>query len=270
MAARERCGHDSCLHRQPWRSSAAADSVSTSPKSPLPRTRQCDRISLVRVPATRQRQQSARHRASATTIGELSFSDGNTALRTPFIGFNPNADLWTAEGISNYNALQLQVTKRMSHGLEINASYTYPHSLDEGSGLGAGLFFTGNNPLNPRASYASLRLRSHTRLHYQLLYQFPTMHDVSRFVDALANGWAVQGVTVAQTGAPFSVIDFSGTAAASFIAPTISSPIRSFLSLPAPLRARPSRAVRIRFHLPARTRAFASLISIRTHFRCHC
>ena len=45
-----------------------------------------------------------------TTIGEFSFSDGNTALRTPYIGFNPNADFWKAEGISNYHALQLQAS----------------------------------------------------------------------------------------------------------------------------------------------------------------
>ena len=84
-----------------------------------------------------------------TTIGEFSFSDGNTALRTPYTGFNPNADFWKAEGISTYNALQFQATKRMSHGLMVNASYTCSHSLDEGSGLGAGLFFNGNDPLSP-------------------------------------------------------------------------------------------------------------------------
>ena len=55
--------------------------------------------------------------AVQTTIGAFAASDGNTALRSPFIGLNPNADLWTAAGISNYNALQFSVTKRMSHGM---------------------------------------------------------------------------------------------------------------------------------------------------------
>ena len=32
----------------------------------------------------------------------------------------------------------------------------------------------------------------------------------------MANGWGIQGVTVAQSGQPFSVIDFSGTAASIF------------------------------------------------------
>ena len=81
-----------------------------------------------------------------TQIGKFSFSDGNTALRSKYIGINPNADLWTAEGISNYNALQFGVTKKMSHGLQFNASYTYSHSLDEGSGLRRRAFLQRQQP----------------------------------------------------------------------------------------------------------------------------
>jgi hypothetical protein len=151
-----------------------------------------------------------------TTIGEFSGSDGNTALRTPFIGFNPNADYWRAEGISTYNALQFQATKRMSHGLQVNASYTYSHSLDEGSGLGAGLFFNGNDPLKPRTAYASSDFdRTHV-LTVSYVYQLPTRKYASGFADRVANGWGVQGVTVAQSGQPFSVIDFSGSAGSQF------------------------------------------------------
>ena len=151
-----------------------------------------------------------------TTIGEFSFSDGNTALRTPYIGFNPNADFWKAEGISNYNALQLQATKRMSHNFQLNASYTYSHSMDEGSGLGAGLFFNGNNPLAPRTAYGSSDFdRTHV-LTVSYVYLLPTIKKATRLADAAINGWGFQGVTVAETGQPFSIIDFSGTAASIF------------------------------------------------------
>ncbi|HEY4709799.1 MAG TPA: TonB-dependent receptor [Candidatus Acidoferrales bacterium] len=151
-----------------------------------------------------------------TQIGEFSFSDGNTALRTPYIGINPNADEWKAEGISTYNALELSLTKKMSHGLQINASYTYSHSLDEGSGLGSGLFFNGNNPLNPRTSYASSDFdRTHVFI-ISYLYDFPTIKDASTLVNVLANGWGITGVTTAQSGEPFSVIDFSGSAGSLF------------------------------------------------------
>jgi hypothetical protein len=148
-----------------------------------------------------------------TTIGEFAGSDGNTALRTPYIGFDPNADFWKAEGISNYNALQLQATKRMSHGFMIDAAYTYSHSLDEGSGLGSGLFFNGNDPLQPRTAYASSDFdRTHV-FSVSYVYQFPSLTKASRLVDAAVNGWGIQGVTIAESGEPFSMVDFSGAAA---------------------------------------------------------
>jgi len=147
-----------------------------------------------------------------TQIGNYSFSDGNTALRTKYIGINPNADLWTAEGISTYNALQFSVTKKMSNGLQINAAYTYSHTLDEGSGLGSGLFFNGNNPADLRASYADSDFDRPNVFIISYLYNFPTIKDASRTLGALANGWGISGVTVAQNGEPFSVIDYSGSA----------------------------------------------------------
>ena len=151
-----------------------------------------------------------------TQIGEFSFSDGNTALRTPFIGINPNADLWTGAGISNYDALQVSVVKNMSHGLQLNASYTYSHTLDEGSGLGAGLFFNGNNPLDLRQSYASADFdRTHVFI-ITYLYNIPTIKDATGIVNILANGWGISGSTVAQSGEPFSIIDFSGSAGSQY------------------------------------------------------
>ena len=151
-----------------------------------------------------------------TQIGEFSFSDGNTALRSKFIGINPNADLWKAEGISSYNALQLGLTKKMRNGLQITASYTYSHTLDEGSGLGAGLFFNGNDPLDPRSSYASADFdRTHVFI-ISYLYDFPNIKNASGILNVLANGWGITGVTTAQSGEPFSIIDFSGTAGGLF------------------------------------------------------
>ena len=78
---------------------------------------------------------------------------GNAPVRVPYIGYDMNSVTYNAEGISNYHALQVQVRKRLSNGLQFTAAYTYSHALDEQSGLG--LFVTGNNPLTPRANYAS-------------------------------------------------------------------------------------------------------------------
>jgi Carboxypeptidase regulatory-like domain/TonB dependent receptor-like, beta-barrel len=154
--------------------------------------------------------------AVQTTLGDFAASDGNTALRSKYIGINPNADSWIAEGISNYNALEVGFTKKMSHNLQITASYTYSHSLDEGSGIGAGLFFNGNNPADPRTSYASSDFdRTHVFI-ISYLYNLPTIKDAKGLLNVAANGWGVTGVTTAESGEPFSIVDFSGVAGGIF------------------------------------------------------
>lgn len=151
-----------------------------------------------------------------TTIGEFTGADGNTALRVPFVGYNPNSDFWEAEGVSNYNALQLNVTKRMSHGLQVNASYTFSHGLDEGSGLAEGLFYNGNNPLDPRSGYGSSAFdRTHV-FTVSYLYQIPDLVKSTGWESKITNGWGVSGVTIAESGNPYSIYDFSGDVASQY------------------------------------------------------
>jgi hypothetical protein len=118
--------------------------------------------------------------------------------------------LYQAEGISNFSALQLQARKRLSYGLTLTASYTWSHSLDEQSGLG--LFFTGNNALSPRSNYASSDFdQTHVFL-VNYSYQLPKATSNKALGYAL-NGWMLGGQTVAQSGQPYSVYDFSGSVA---------------------------------------------------------
>jgi hypothetical protein len=135
---------------------------------------------------------------------------GNAEVRVPYIGYDMNSVLYKAEGISNYNALQLQARKRLSNGLQFTASYTYSHALDEQSGLG--LFFTGNDPTNPRSSYASADFdQTHVFL-VNYSYTIPSFTN-SKAIGALINGWTLGGQTVAQSGQPYSVYDYSGSVA---------------------------------------------------------
>jgi hypothetical protein len=133
---------------------------------------------------------------------------GNAPIRVPYPGYDMNSVLFKAEGISNYNALQLQARKRLSFGLQFTASYTWSHSLDEQSGLG--LFFTGNNPLVPRSNYASSDFdQTHVFL-INYSYQIPSSTQ-NKLLGEFVNGWILGGQTVAQSGQPYSVYDFSGS-----------------------------------------------------------
>ena len=133
---------------------------------------------------------------------------GNAPIRVPYIGYDMNSVLYEDEGISNYHALQLQVRKRLSFGLQLTASYTWSHALDEQSALG--LFFTGNNPISPRSSYASSDFdQTHVFL-VNYSYAIPKVTS-NKALGNFLNGWIIGGQTVAQSGQPYSVYDFSGS-----------------------------------------------------------
>jgi hypothetical protein len=136
---------------------------------------------------------------------------GNAEVRVPYLGYDMNSVSYEAEGISNYHALQVQVRKRLSSGLQFTASYTYSHALDEQSGLG--LFVTGNNPLVPRANYGSADFDQTHVLLLNYSYTLPTFAKASRALGYAVNGWTIGGQTVAQSGQPYSVYDYSGSVA---------------------------------------------------------
>jgi hypothetical protein len=139
------------------------------------------------------------------------FNSGNAALRAPFIGYDPNSTSYQARGISTYNALQIGLNKRMSHGLLVTASYTYSHTLDEQSGLG--LFFTGNDPNNLKSNYGNSDFdRTHV-FSLSYLYELPKRATTNSALNYVVNGWGINGVTTLQSGQPYSVNDFSGGAA---------------------------------------------------------
>ena len=134
---------------------------------------------------------------------------GNTDLRVPYIGFSPNSVFWTANGVSTYNALLFSLNKKLKHGVQATASYTWSHTLDEQSGLG--LFYNGNNPLQPKGAYATSDFdRTHVAS-IQLLYQIPNVVKSKSFLGKLVNDWGLSSLMIFQSGQPYNVYDFSGS-----------------------------------------------------------
>lgn len=165
----------------------------------------CTPTNLATIPAS---QALAAESVNALVAG---YGTGNAPLRSPYIGYDPNSVFNRSVGMSNYDALQFNVTKRLSHGLQITGSYTYSHTLDEQSGLG--LFFTGNDPNNPRSSYATSDFDRKQVFIVNYHYDLPKLRTVKGIADKVINGWSINGVTVLQSGQPYSVFDYSGGAA---------------------------------------------------------
>jgi hypothetical protein len=139
---------------------------------------------------------------------------GNVDLRVPYIGYGAESELYTAEGISAYNALQAHVEKRLSHGLQAGVSYTFSRSLDEQSALG--LFYNGNNPLNIRDGYGPSDFdRTHV-FNFDYHFELPKFFAVSSWEGKVADGWAIQGLVVIQSGQPYSMVDYSGAVGSAY------------------------------------------------------
>ncbi|HTW78311.1 MAG TPA: carboxypeptidase regulatory-like domain-containing protein [Terracidiphilus sp.] len=138
----------------------------------------------------------------------LNYEGGNVDLRVPYIGYAAESIKYLAEGVDAYNALQAHVEKRMSHNIQAGVSYTFSHALDEQSGLG--LFYNGNNPANLRSGYGSADFDRKHVLNFNYIFQLPNMAASSTLAGKFVDGWSMVGLTILQSGQPYSIIDFSG------------------------------------------------------------
>ncbi len=139
---------------------------------------------------------------------QQNYEGGNVDLRVPYLGYSSESETYTAAGISAYNALQVHVEKRRSHGLQTGVSYTYSHTTDEQSALG--LFYNGNNPNDLQSGYGSADFdRTHV-LNFTYSYTVPTFYSSGTLAGKVLNNWSVNGIGIVQSGQPYSVIDYSG------------------------------------------------------------
>jgi hypothetical protein len=139
---------------------------------------------------------------------QYNFDGGNVDFRAPYIGYSTASELYTAAGVSAYNALQAHVEKKLSHGLAAGVSYTYSRSLDEQSAMG--LYYNGSNPQDLRQAYGPSDFdRTHV-FNIDYHYELPKFASASSVEGKIADGWGVQGLITLQSGQPYSIIDFSG------------------------------------------------------------
>ncbi len=116
-------------------------------------------------------------------------------------------------GMSEYNALQTKIEKRMAHGYSLLATYTWSHSIDDiDTPLGSSGDSGGPNfylvPLKFDRSQSPWDTRH--RLTFNGLYQLPFgkgrayLND-NAVADILVGGWSVNAMFTAQSGNYFTV-----------------------------------------------------------------
>jgi hypothetical protein len=79
-----------------------------------------------------------------------------------------------------------------------------------------GLFYNGNNPHNLRSGYGLSDFdRTHV-INFTYRYELPKFYAESSWRGKFADGWSISGLTVLQSGQPYSVIDYSGAVGSIF------------------------------------------------------
>jgi hypothetical protein len=135
----------------------------------------------------------------------------NTIFPNAQQGAFQSVGVQATDGTSNYNALQANVTKGMTHGLQIITSYTWSHSIDNGSGLeNSGFGARGINLINPALNIGDSGFDARQRLVLGYVYAVPSLHQLASWApDRIFGGWKMSGITTFQTGFPFNLSDSS-------------------------------------------------------------
>lgn len=120
----------------------------------------------------------------------------------------PSVGQISTEGSSNYNALQISVEKGATHGFYLQASYTYSHSMDDGSSFensGFGGSARGYNQYQKSLNYGDSAFDARHRLVITPIYQVPFHNGGNEFYNILGAGWEISGITTFSGGFPYDI-----------------------------------------------------------------
>ena len=138
----------------------------------------------------------------------------NAIARTPTPGLNGYSgyQLFANDAYSTYHALQATVSRRWSQGY-FQAAYTFSKNIDATSTGNTAFNTAYNDQSNIHASQGISDFNRPHRLSVSYFYQLPFYAHSRGLRHALLGGWGLSGVSVFQSGIPFSIFDSSaGTA----------------------------------------------------------
>ena len=125
-----------------------------------------------------------------------------------------NTWTWFSKGDASYNALQVDVNHRFSHGLTLRGVYTWSKTLDNGDSLNATT--AGNAPglvSNPYDLHADWGPGTYDVRNIGVIsavYMLPFgrgmafAHDLQGFANGAVSGWYVNSIVTAQSGFPIT------------------------------------------------------------------
>ncbi len=127
----------------------------------------------------------------------------NQLLR-PYPQFNDVFPLFSSGSSSTYHGLQTTLKKRLSMGLQLEGSYTWSKSIDNGEGG-----FEDSNRIRLNRSITDLDVPHRFIINY--VYELPFGRGkrfgnaMPRLLDTFLGGWMVDGITNYQSGGAFGI-----------------------------------------------------------------
>lgn len=131
--------------------------------------------------------------------------------------FDTTIATFRSNAYSNYHSLQARLEKRLTHGLQFQASYTYSHALDIASSANLGSFATGDfrDQRFPNLEYGNADFDIRHRFVFSYSYDLP-FGKGQRFggnangaLNQIIGGWQVAGITSVSTGNYFTPTDIA-------------------------------------------------------------
>jgi hypothetical protein len=133
------------------------------------------------------------------------FPNGSSLAQSlrPYPQFGDVASLWAPLGNSWYDSLQVKATKRLSHGLDFTAAYTFSKTLATVESHDGGIVPQNDVFNRPNGKSLSSSDQPHVFV-TGFNYQVPS-YGSNKVVKALAGGWTVGGILRYSSGFPIRV-----------------------------------------------------------------
>jgi hypothetical protein len=112
--------------------------------------------------------------------------------------------------IANYESMSVIFRQRLTHGLQMNASYTWSHTLDvttDSNGGGTPLI-----PYNWKDDYGNSNWDIRHRFDGSLVYDIPFFPVANPMLKGVFTKWQANSIITLQTGIPFNVSTGTDTA----------------------------------------------------------
>jgi len=153
----------------------------------------------------------------------------NAPLRTPIPSINGYGgfQIFDNAAYSHYHSLQTSVSRNWARGY-FQASYTWSKSTDATSSGNTALNTAFNDESDLKNSRGPSDFDRPHRLAVSYRYDLPFSSSASGWQHVAFGGWSISGITIIQSGRPFSVFDV--TAGSAFISPGDAPPVTATLA----------------------------------------